>query len=348
MRVKEPLYKGVGCKMKSKLEAEHEYYSRLLKDNETDLDIVILGFRDKKNNENSMEAWITPGMGSNLCRFTLGGQSIIDYDPVLLKNKDFTGTPVLYPTPNRVRDEIFLYNGTRYEQKKNGKPVSEHGLVYDEPWEYSEPCCTKESVTLTTKIEFNRDSHLFPVFPFEHILSLTFTLSREGLCIRFSINNQGSKEIPFGFGLHPYFQKLSGEQRTFVKIPARNVMDATPDLLPTGLLIPVDNTEFDILTSKKIGNLDLDHVFTGIEKGQYAIVDYEEQNLEVIMEADDIFTHIVLYSPKGESYFCLENQTCSTDAHNLYSKGYTLESGLKFVPPMGLVEGQVFYKILRG
>ena len=80
--------------MKSNLKTRHEFYSRLVKDDKTDLDMVILGFRDIENQHNDMEVWVAPGMGSNLCRLTLGGHAIIDYDPVLLKDGDFTGTPI--------------------------------------------------------------------------------------------------------------------------------------------------------------------------------------------------------------------------------------------------------------
>jgi aldose 1-epimerase len=32
-------------------------------------------------------------------------------------------------------------------------------------------------------------------------------------------------------------------------------------------------------------------------------------------------THMVIYTPQGSPFFCLENQTCSTDAINLHHQG---------------------------
>jgi galactose mutarotase-like enzyme len=39
-----------------------------------------------------------------------------------------------------------------------------------------------------------------------------------------------------------------------------------------------------------------------------------DAGLAIDLEASRDFTHLVLYTPRGEKYFCLENQTCSTAA----------------------------------
>ena len=77
---------------------------------------------------------------------------------------------------------------------------------------------------------------MFEAFPFPHRLGLEFRLSERGVTVTYTIHNQGEAELPFGFGLHPYFQKLAGEEGTFVCLPADSVMEATSDLLPTGRL----------------------------------------------------------------------------------------------------------------
>ena len=46
----------------------------------------------------------------------------------------------------------------------------------------------------------------------------------------------------------------------------------------------------------------------------------------------DEFNHVVVYTSPERPFVCVEPQTCSTDAHNLYSKGYEKESGLIIVP----------------
>ena len=122
-------------------------------------------------------------------------------------------------------------------------------------------------------------------------------------------------------------------------------MEATPDLLPTGRLIEVAGTPFDLRRLVCVGSLDLDHVFTRLEPGCYARVEYRGSGLAVDLEATDDFSHLVLYTPRGERFFCLENQTCSTDAHNLFARGFAGVSGLKTVAPGAARQGEVRYTV---
>ena len=63
------------------------------------------------------------------------------------------------------------------------------------------------------------------------------------------------------------------------------------------------------------------------------------------LEASADFTHLVAYTPPGENFFCIENQTCSTDAHNLNERGFVRESGLKTVAPGATRGGSVTYAV---
>jgi len=121
-------------------------------------------------------------------------------------------------------------------------------------------------------------------------------------------------------------------------------MDAAADLLPTGLLRDVTGTIFDLRQPVTVGSLDMDHVFTGVQPGKHAVVRHNG-GPEIVLEATPDFTHLVLYTPRGEKYFCLENQTCSTDAHNLFDRGFAVESGLKTVKPGAVHSGSVTYAI---
>ena len=293
----------------------------------------------------SLEAWIVPSHGSNLVRFTVAGRAVIDFDPALLARHDYTGTPVLYPTPNRVRDGVFRWKGRDYRQLKGGTLVVEHGLAHSEPWQCGEPVIETDGVRLETWLDFRPGAAVFEAFPFPHRLGLEFRVGARGLTVTYTIRNQGESELPFGFGLHPYFQKLAGEEGTFVCLPADSVMEATADLLPTGRLVPVEGTPYDLRRPMAVGNLDLDHVFTGILAGEHARIEYRRLGLTVRLEATPDFSHLVLYTPRGEGFFCLENQTCSTDAHNLYDRGFARESGLKTVPPGQTRQGSVSYSL---
>jgi aldose 1-epimerase len=312
-----------------------------------ELEFVVLSCAAPASAAGKLEAWIAPSQGSNLCRLSVDGMNVIDFEPELLQS-DFTGTPVLYPTPNRVRDGIIHYEGKAYPQAKRGKTIFEHGLVHDEPWGYQEPRIHPDSICLTTWIDFEPASAIFEAFPFQHRLSLEFVLTYSGIQVVYTIENRDTRPIPFGFGFHPYFKKLSRDGGALVEIPAECIMQTTADLLPTGKLIEVAGTRFDVHKPTSVSQLDLDHIFTGVPDGQFAQVIYPSMDLSIRLVATSDFSHLVLYTPPGASTFCLENQTCSTDAHNLYDRGFRAESGLRFVPAGGVHTGSVIYQILRG
>ena len=310
------------------------------------INFFVLDFHEQSGN--SLEAWIAPEFGSNLCRFVVDGKAVIDFDPELLLHHDYTGTPILYPTPNRVQNAVFMFRKDSFPQVKRGKQVFEHGLVHDESWEYESPNCEENAVSFDTRITFNEESPLFEAFPFHHSLSLRYSLERDAIVVTYCVDNLGKRELPFGFGLHPYFIKLSGERQTRVVLPASHVMDANADLIPSGVLHKVDNSIFDLRRPVEIGSLDLDHVFTGIPPGEYASIEYHENDLCLTLEATPDFSHLVLYSPRGERYFCIENQTCAVNAHNLFAQGFVKESGLIILPPGEKHMGQVCYRVKKG
>jgi galactose mutarotase-like enzyme len=58
-------------------------------------------------------------------------------------------------------------------------------------------------------------------------------------------------------------------------------------------------------------------------------------------------THLVVFTPPARPTFCIENQTSSTDAHNLHARGLTRESHLIIVTPGKTARGSVDWKITR-
>lgn len=305
--------------------------------------VAVLGWAGAGDDHRPLEARIVPGFGCNLARFSVGGRPVIDVDPALLLAHDFTGTPVLYPTPNRVRDCRFAWKGRVYPLRRAGRDVYEHGLAHLESWDYEPPIATADGARFSARLDCRPGGPMFEGFPFPHRITLTFTLDERGIRVEYVIENRGGEELPFGFGLHPYFTKLDGDDGTFVSLPAAAVMEATPELLPTGRLLDVAGTQLDLRKPVAVGTLDLDHVFTRVEPGRRARVEHRRTGLAVDLEATPEFSHLVLYTPKGERTFCLESQTCSTDAHNLHARGFTEAAGLKTVAPWAAHRGSVRY-----
>ncbi|GCE26083.1 aldose 1-epimerase [Dictyobacter alpinus] len=310
--------------------------------------ILSLSYEDAQDSAKSMSISVAPDLGSNLFRFRVGEHEVIYCDRDVLKQMSFTGDFVLWPFPNRVRDRRYSFAGQDYSlediKRPQGNYVLVHGLVFDRAWQYEQPVVHPDSVSVTTYVDISRESdHDYAAYPFDSRLSLTYRLTREGVQITYEVQNKGTKVLPFGFALHPYFSLLSGKQDTYVSIPAATVMEADEELLPTGRLLDVNSTMyamFDLRQPVAVGALKLDHVYTNLQPGVPAVIDYRQQGIQLRISTTDDFTHTVIYTATAQDpFFCLEHQTCSTDAINLHNQG---EEGKKMAHLLELNPGDTY------
>lgn len=323
-------------------------------DRQLDSTVISLFYRDSDNPARSIEVGVASDLGSNLFRFRVGEHDLIYADPALLRQRDFTGNFVLWPLPNRVRDKQYVYQGKRYSladlKRPRGNAVLIHGLVFDRQWQYEQPGVELDAVSVRTFIEITPQSPCYEGYPFESRLSLVYRLTKDAVTVSYMVENIGAQDMPFGFALHPYFSTLSGKDETLVSLPARAVMEADEDLLPTGRVLDVTGVMyamFDLRKPVPVGNLKLDHVYTEIEKHASALIDYRKHGLRLRISTSEDFTHIVIYTPPEEDVasFCLENQTCSTDAVNLAAQGLEKIAHLLELHPGEAHSGFIQYAI---
>jgi len=303
---------------------------------------AVLDRRQGGGHRSVLEVRICPEAGNNAFSFQIDGRELLVPPPALSDLPGYTfGVPLLYPTPNRVRGSTFTFEGRTFSFPPNDGPNFLHGLVHSIPWEHSSPIVRGDSAELTTWLDVRSGHSLYERFPIHHRVRITFTLSPRGLRYDLSIENLDRARLPFGFGIHPYFAILGERESTRVCIPAAAHMRTTSDLLPTGAVEPLEHTSFDLREPVSLARLDLDDVFSGLSEHRPAFYDDLRFGLKMVLRASPIFTHAVLFCPKGRSFFCLENQTCSTDAHNLYARGLARESHLLVVEPSETTTGWV-------
>jgi aldose 1-epimerase len=117
------------------------------------------------------------------------------------------------------------------------------------------------------------------------------------------------------------------------------------NLMPTGKLEDLEGKPYDITSLTPVPELVLDDVYWGMTPDKPAWIEYRDAGIKVELAASREFTHMVVYIQPQNNFFCVENQTCSTDAHNLYAQGLVEESHLLLVPPRGVGEGWIHYRI---
>jgi aldose 1-epimerase len=318
-------------------------------------EVIQLYYANPDNPEENLEVRISPEFGSNLYCFKKGENNIIFCDYELLKNRDWTGCFVLWPLPNRVRNKQYEFENRTVSVegivRKRGNWPLIHGVVDDQVWNAGELAITDEEAVASSWIEITSTSPLYKYFPYESALRLTYLLTKTGLTIQYVVTNKSKVNVPFGFALHPYFNLLSGKSETKVILPADKVMEMDEQLLPTGKLINVSNTAFDLRAPTAVKDLHLDHVFTALSPLVPVYIDYTRQKIKLYLESSPEFTHMVLYTLEN-NFICFENQTGATDMINLHTRAekendeeLKKATNLLIVPPGKFHTGYIHYRI---
>jgi aldose 1-epimerase len=295
----------------------------------------------------AIEARVAPDVGGNLFSLRSGDDEIL-VQPEKLADlaQNRTGTPILFPTPNRVRDAAFEFEGRRFEFEANSGKNFIHGLVRQRPWQHGAPKASARGASVEVWIDWDDAQPQFARFPIRHRLLVTYTLVRDGVRIAYRVDNRDQQRLPFGFGLHPWFRVPGERKDVALQVPAARVMEAV-DKLPTGKLLPVAGTRHDLRKPVPLEALDLDDVYFGLAPSALPAFEWRDRGLRVTLGASREFTHLVVYTPPGKPFFCMENQTSSTDAHNLHGRGLRNEAHLIVVEPGKSARGQIDWKLRR-
>jgi glucose/arabinose dehydrogenase/galactose mutarotase-like enzyme len=294
--------------------------------------------------QGSTVARLSPSNGANVFSIQVAGIEYLSTPPDMHDFFGlFYGTPVMYPTPNRVRNGRFAFEGTEVDFEPNLPPHHIHGLVFDEEWIVVGKETTDKFSAVRVMLDFSEGTRLHQQFPFPHQVILEIEVREGAVRWAYEVNNsKGVSPVPFGFGLHPGFLYQGSRSDTYVTIPVSHKMEAE-DFFPTGWLIPASELEYRIGEPVSLQGKSFDDVFWGLRSNEPTIVDFRDKGRGIEIVASESFSHVVLYSPEG-NVFSVEHQTSSTNAHNLHDAGMTKEASLQICPPGETRSGWVEYR----
>ena len=213
-----------------------------------------------------------------------------------LKANSFLGAPVLFPTPNRVRNQTFRFEGKQYEMIKNGCRRGQHGIAFDSVWEHSDPAIESDAILLTGTLEILPGCDNYLAFPFPCRLTVTYRLTMKGLGFYYQVENTGDSDMPYGIGLHPCFTLQNAHEPVLLTIPAQALYEVTPDLLPTGRLLALDACKgYEVDQGRDVKTFRLDNGF--LLKDGDTLLRYPERNTQLCIRTTPEFTVSVLYTP---------------------------------------------------
>ncbi|MFC1757575.1 aldose 1-epimerase [Planctomycetota bacterium] len=298
--------------------------------------------------QGSTIAKLVPDAGCNVMSLSVDGVEYFHQPPKLEDLAGVSsGNPILYPTPNRVKQSKFTFRGKTFVLDENQKHNFIHGLVNRSHWQVVGMEIDSHHAAIRCKVAFAEGTEEFRGFPLTHDFHMTVSVTDRAVRWTYEVDNsEGDSAVPFGVALHPYFVYQGDRAETYLTIPATHQMEPTSELLMTGKLIPASELSHALNEPIPLKDAKFDTVFFGLTNEKPTVVDFRSMKRTVTLNASDEFTHLVVWTPDRD-YFGIENQTCSTDAHNLAASGKEKEAHLQVCEPGKKMTGWVEYQIGR-
>ena len=245
---------------------------------------------------------------------------------------------VLLPWPNRLEDGTYEFDGER-QQLPLDEPEHRnaiHGLVRWAGWTAAEVEPARAVVTHTL--------HPRRGYPFRLELAIEYSLSDQGLTVRTTATNTGSRPCPFGCGAHPYLTLGTPVVDPLVlRVPARSVLRSDERGLPAGAE-PVEGGERDFRSARPIGATRLDHAFTDLERdedGLARVVLEDTDGARLALWADATYRYLMVFTGDplpdvNRRSLAVEPMTCPPNAFRTGEALIRLEPGESFAGNWGL------------
>jgi aldose 1-epimerase len=171
---------------------------------------------------------------------------------------------LLLPWPNRVDGGRYQVDGKTL-QLDLSEPAAHnaiHGLTRWASWASDGPAAGHVLLRHTL---LGR-----PGYPFRLNLEVEYRLdSAEGLRVQVTARNEGSARAPYGTGSHPYLTAGTPlVDECELTLPAGRWQPPGDRGIPDGPTRDVAGSAFDFRAARKIGDLRLDHAFTGLDRDE--------------------------------------------------------------------------------
>jgi aldose 1-epimerase len=274
-------------------------------------------------------ALIEPDVGFNLYSFVVDGYDYIHRELGFPQQGKPThsGTPILFPWPNRIASAHFSWEGTDYSLPftEPATGASIHGYATDAAWQVidSGPDHATGEYVLPQD-----EAHPWPA---AGSIRVTYRVEPTALLVSTMVANTSDVDLPFGVGFHPYFRVPGPFDQWLLQCDAGESWPLT-SMVPSGSPVPV-GPDLDFRTPRRLGNQHLDDALTGLPPtpGMTKRAALMSMAATVSVSSDEAFGEYVLFTPGSRDAVAIEPYTCATDAVNLAARG--ISAGWRALPP---------------
>lgn len=229
------------------------------------------------------------------------------------------GSFPLVPFSNRIRDGRFTWDGEEHRiavTEKNA-PHAIHGHGRAVSWGIDDVSETHAAISYTYS---GQD------WPFPYRARQVFDLVDGTLSVAMELENTGKKDMPGGLGQHPYLPWRDGP---VLVASFGSIWQAVDGVLPAGPADVPGGLDFSGAEGRELPR-GLDTGF-GSWSG-HALVKWPGAGLRLEIDASETLSHVILFTPEGKPFFCVEPVTHCIDAINLDVQGVA-GTGIRSVSP---------------
>jgi aldose 1-epimerase len=254
------------------------------------------------------ELILAPRVGGSVVSLRVSGFDILRsgaHEAVANRNALGLAAFPLFPFSGRIANGRFRHGSREIILRPNfpPEPHAIHGQAWQNVWRLADH--SRREATLTYDHAANVDEKDWP-WPYRALQR--FLLGERGLLLSLSLTNLGATPMPAGMGWHPYFPKGVAQLSADVTEIWRSGDDMIPER-PAAL-----DRSSDLRSPRAVSSLDLDNAFGFGDGG--SVIDWPNPGLRVRLLASDELRHLVVYTPPGEDYFCVEPTSHAPDAVN--------------------------------
>lgn len=207
----------------------------------------------------------------------------------------------MVPYANRIAGNAFAFGGRTWRFEANNPPerFNVHGTGWQSAWQ-------SEAGSSAVLLSLDR---LAPDEPYSYRATQHFGLTPSGLEVAMTLTNMGEVAMPFGFGLHPWFDRDADAELRFT---ARYFFMEGPQGVPSDRLATPPELDFSL--SRPLPVTWRNNDYGGW--GGMAEIRFPSRRLGLAIKADPVFGHLMLYADPERPFFCLEPQSNAPCAFN--------------------------------
>jgi len=242
---------------------------------------------------------LAPSAGGSVVGFACDGVDILrrmSAEAVASGKGNAAALYPLVPYSNRIRDGRLVFEGETFRISRNwpgvGHPM--HGDGWACAWTVERSDGTSAEIAYLHERAGEQGG-----WPFRYRARQRYRLDGDRFTVAISIENLEDRPVPAGIGLHPFFARDPDCTLT-CRTPFAWRADA--EVLPVDRVsVPAD---WDFSAGRRPDSVALDNCFDGWD-GRAAIA-WPSRRLRLDLEASTPFRHLVIYSPPGQPFFCVE------------------------------------------